>query len=77
MALALIAASCGEDRLSARETEEVFKKNAPSALNVRCRDTKGSWDYICSYDYRFMGRLEHSTISVRVNSSRITARTAP
>lgn len=78
VASVLLLAACGQQKLSARETEEVFKREiAPSAINVRCGDAEGSWDYICTYDYRFKGRLEHSSVGVRVDDNGITDRTAP
>lgn len=73
----LVVGGCGEDKMTASETENVLRRSAPGALNVTCRPVSEGWDYDCSYDYRDRGVLRHSSINVRVDNKRITSRSAP
>jgi len=76
LALGLLAAGCGESKMSASEVAAFLQRDEPSAYaDLRCRpDHSSGWDYVCTYTNPELGRekmgvLVHGRAAIGSGSS--------
>jgi hypothetical protein len=58
LALGLLAAGCGQSKMSASDAAAFMRRTQPSAFaDIRCAsDRKSGWDYVCAYTDPRLGR---------------------